>query len=234
MQLPLPQIQGTLLRRYKRFLADIRLDSGEEVTAHLPNSGSMRSCQKEGWRAVLSEHHGKKRKLPYTLELLHNGTCWICVNTHHANRVVREALEMKHIPELACYDTIRSEVPYGNKSRVDFLLSDEEGRLCYVEVKSVSLLGEDGCYQFPDAVTIRGQKHLQDLQEVVKQGHRAVQLFVVNRSDGSAFHPANEIDPKYAQGLLDAQKSGVEILVYGTQISPEEIRLNSPIPYRLN
>lgn len=221
-------IFGTLIKRYKRFLADIRLDDGFLVTAHCPNSGSMRMCADPGWRTALSRSDNPKRKLPYTWELVNNGECWICVNTQIPNVVAAEAIAAGTIPELAGYDNLRREVRYGENSRIDILL-ENEGEKCFVEVKNVTLLGDDNAYCFPDAVTARGLKHLRELSREVEAGNRAVMLYIINRSDGSGFRPACEIDPVYARGLRAAAAAGVEILAYKTRISPAEVIVDEAV-----
>lgn len=221
-----PLIPGRLIQRYKRFLADVELANGEVITAHCPNPGSMKSCQAPGWEVRLSYNPSPKRKLAYTLEMVHNGEVWIGVNTHRSNALVKEALEAKTIGELAEYTQIQPEVKYGAKSRVDFLLNQAGLPDCYLEVKQVSLrLGDD--LAFPDAVSERARKHLGDLLAMQAQGHRAVLLFVLSRGDGQHFRAAHEIDPAYAQALETAQEQGLEVLVYRAAVSPEGVRIDS-------
>lgn len=210
-------IPGKLIKRYKRFLADVELADGTVVTAHCPNSGRMTLCQGPGWDVLLSPANTPKRKLQYTWELVHNGQCWICVNTQRANEVAFEAVSNNKIIELSTYELIEREKKYGRNSRIDLLLS-KPNELCYVEVKSVTLTN-NGKFTFPDAPTARGRKHLEELMEMKKLGHRAVMLFIVMRSDGKGFEAAAHIDPEYAQMLKEAKKAGVEILVYGTEIN---------------
>lgn len=227
-----PLRAGCLLRRYRRFLADIALENGEIITAHCPNPGSMKTCLGPGWPVRVSYHTDPRRKLAYTLEMIHNGQCWIGVNTLRTNAVVAEALALQQIPELAEYSDIRPEVPYGDKSRIDFLLSGPGLPDCYLEVKHVSLLlGQE--YAFPDAVTLRGRKHLQELLQIQQQGARAVQIFVVQRSDGVCFRAAHEIDPDYAQTLCAAKQAGLEVLVYGVTVTPTGLKLGAAIPFSL-
>lgn len=214
-------IPGKLIKRYKRFLADVELENGEIVTAHCANSGRMTECQGENWPVLLSPQNKPERKLKFTWELVHNGQCWICVNTQHANEVAFEAIKNGFIPELAGYDTFEREKKYGKNSRIDILLSKADEK-CYVEVKSVTLTHE-GCYSFPDAPTERGRKHLDELIEMKKEGHRAVMLFKLMRSDSNGFRTAEHIDPLYTEKLISAKEKGVEILVYGTEITPEKI-----------
>jgi sugar fermentation stimulation protein A len=220
-----PLQQGTLLQRYKRFLADIELPDGQQITAHCPNPGAMTGCAEAGWRVGLSLSNNPRRKLPYTLEMVHNGQSWIGVNTQRANELVAEALSSDRIAELTGYPRMQREVPYAGRSRVDFLLSGAAGPDCYLEVKSVTLL-QNGINQFPDAVTQRGRKHLEDLQAIRQQGLRAVLLFVVQREDGQGFAAASEIDPAYARALDTARQAGVEALVYQAQVSPSRWQLS--------
>ncbi len=223
-----PPVQfGTLIKRYKRFLADITLDDGTVITAHCPNTGRMTTCAEPGWRVALSDSQNPKRKHRYTWELVHNGACWICVNTGRANTMAFEAVSNGIIPELAGYDEVLREQPFGN-SRFDLLLRNES-QLCYVEVKNVTLLADDGCYTFPDAVTERGRKHLLELIDVVKAGHRAAMLYVVPRSDGNGFRAAHEIDPAYAKALDVAVSAGVEVYAWQAEVSPQACDLAIPI-----
>ncbi len=228
MQLP-PVIFGTLIKRYKRFLADVELEDGTVITAHCPNTGRMTTCAEPGWRVALSDSQNPKRKYRYTWELVHNGNGWICVNTGRANEMAFEAVSSGKIPELAGYAEVLREQTFGN-SRFDLLLRNG-GELCYVEVKNVTLLAEDGCYAFPDAVTERGRKHLLELVDVVKAGHRAAMLYVIPRSDGTAFRAAHEIDPAYAGALTVAGTQGVEIYAWRANTSPQTIRLTEPVPF---
>ena len=226
-------IPGILLKRYKRFMADIKLDDGNFVTAHCPNSGSMKTCKEPGWKVLLSESTNPKRKLKYTWELVHNGKCWIGINTHLANRLTVEAIQKGWIPELNGYTKLETEKKYGQNSRIDILLSSEQ-QTCYVEVKNVTLVEDDGYYMFPDSVTSRGLKHLHELAEMVRQGHRAVMLYAIQRSDGNEFRPATHIDPEYAKALKEVQNQGVEILAYRADINPESIELKHPQEYILD
>lgn len=226
MNLP-PTIRGTLIKRYKRFLADVELEDGSVITVHCPNTGRMTTCAEPGWRVALSDSNNPKRKYRYTWELVHNGTCWICVNTGRANQIAFEAVSKGWIPDLAGYDEVIREQKFGN-SRFDLLLKTDD-ELCYVEVKSVTLLAADGCYAFPDAVTERGQKHLNELIDVVNAGHRAAMLYVILRSDGTTFRAAHEIDPEYSLALKKARSAGVEVYASNADVSPSEIRLLEPV-----
>tara|TARA_Y100000589_G_scaffold89168_1_gene83631 strand:+ start:1052 stop:1765 length:714 start_codon:yes stop_codon:yes gene_type:complete len=213
---------GTLVKRYKRFLADVILDNGTELTVHCPNSGSMAGCAEPGYRVVVSDSQNPKRKLQFTLEWVHNKTCWIGVNTHRTNDLVAEAVKLQQIKELVGYDALRREVKYGveGRSRIDILLEDSEKGLCYVEVKNVSLVSDSGYYQFPDAITARGLKHINELLHMKRKGHRVVLFFVINRSDAKIFEPAWDIDEKYSEALVGAYEQGLEVLAYQVGIEP--------------
>lgn len=215
-----PLIQGVLIQRYKRFLADVTLNDGQVITAHCPNPGAMTGCAESGWKVGLSYSADPKRKLPYTLEMVNNGQTWIGVNTHRANQLVAEALQEHKIPELSGYEQIRAEVKYGDKSRIDFLLSTgtDKAKLTYVEVKSVTLKqGETAL--FPDSVTARGKKHLEELIKIKQSGNRAVMLFVIQREDIKSFQVAAKIDPAYANALQAAKQAEVEVLIYQSQLN---------------
>lgn len=231
-----PALQyGRLIRRYKRFLADIETDSGELLTIHCPNTGSMLNCMVEGGGVWFSRSNDPKRKLPGTWELAETPQGrWACVNTARANPLVEEALREGVISELAGFTTLKREVPYGEEnSRIDFRLEYPSGP-AYVEVKSVTL-GFDGTAvaAFPDAKTQRGAKHLRELASLARQGIRAVQLYCVNLSDIDAVRPAAEIDPAYAAALVEAKAAGVEVLAYGAVVTPTEIRLTRRLAVQL-
>lgn len=229
MQFNPPLVFGTLIKRYKRFLADVELEDGSVITAHCPNTGRMTTCAEPGWKVALSDSQNPKRKYRFTWELVHNGSCWICVNTGRANEMAFEAVSDGVIPELSGYREILREQKFGN-SRFDLLLKNEND-FCYVEVKNVTLRTEDGNYAFPDAVTARGTKHLNELIEVVNASHRAAMLFVIARSDGNVFRAAHEIDPKYAAALEAAVSAGVEIHAWSVLVRTDEIRLNQSVPF---
>lgn len=222
MLLP-PLIAGTLVKRYKRFLADVILEDGSAITVHCPNSGSMKGCATPGSRIYLSRSANATRKYPYTWELVESDGCWAGINTGLPNRLTHEAIADGTVTELQGYDSIRPEVPYGEHSRIDLLL-EGAGRRCYVEVKNVTMV-ENGRALFPDAVTTRGQKHLNELMRVVREGDRGVIFFTVQRSDGTAVAPADRIDPEYGRLLRLAMASGVEALAYRALVTPQEIRL---------
>lgn len=223
--------KGKLIKRYKRFLADIILDNGEEITAHVPNSGAMTSCIEENCSVWVTHHDNPKRKLKYTLELTKMGENLICTNTGVANKIAIEAIENKTIKELQGYDTLKPEQKYGQNSRIDILLSNEnDDKKCYVEIKSVSLK-LDNTLAFPDAVTTRGTKHLNELIDMVKEGHRAVMLYIIQRTDNLGFEIAKQIDPKYFEAFENARKLGVEVLVYQSNINLDEINVSKKIDY---
>ena len=226
-------IPGTLIKRYKRFMADVKLDDGSIVTAHCPNSGSMKTCNQTGWNVLLSKSNNPNRKLKYTWELVHNEKCWIGINTHLANKLAVEAIQNGWIPELSGYTKLETEKKYGQNSRIDILLTSSK-QTCYVEVKNVTLVEDDGFYTFPDSVTSRGLKHLHELAEMVRQGHRTVMLYAIQRSDGTLFKPARHIDPDYAKALKEVNNQGVEILAYRADINPDAITLKHPLEYTLD
>ena len=219
-------IHGKLIKRYKRFLADIILDDGSEITAHVPNSGAMTSCIEQNCDVWVTFHDDPKRKLKYTLELTKIDENLICTNTNIANKIAVEAINNGVIKELKGYDSLKTEQKYGQNSRIDILLENEDKK-CFVEVKSVSLRLSDDFLAFPDAVTSRGTKHLKELEEMVKQGHRAVMLYVIQRTDDLPFKLACQIDKKYCEAFNEVTKNGVEVLVYQSSINYEEIFISN-------
>jgi sugar fermentation stimulation protein A len=225
-------IQGTLIKRYKRFLADVQLADGTIVIAHCPNTGAMTGCAEPGWKVWLSESNNPKRKLLYTWEVvLTDQHHWIGINTHKANILVKEAIQENKVAELVGYKTLQPEVKFGEEnSRIDFLLTDPEKVDCYVEVKSVTLLDDNVGY-FPDAKTLRGQKHLRELSIIANQGKRAVLVFCVQHSGIKSVQVAKHIDPDYAKELKQAMLSGVQILCYGCKINSEKIYINQSLPF---
>ncbi|HIK29211.1 MAG: DNA/RNA nuclease SfsA [Oscillatoriaceae bacterium SKW80] len=220
---------GILIKRYKRFLADIKLDTGEQITAHCPNPGQMRGLSAPGSRVLVSRSQNVKRKLRYSLELVavqNSEKTWVGVNTNLPNQVIKLALQQRIFPELGEYEQIISEVTYGQnqKSRVDFLLSRSQGKSpIYLEVKNVTW-AEGKTALFPDAVTVRGQQHLLDMMAVVRKGARAVTLFFISRSDCDQFVPGDNADPVYGKLLRSAVKQGVEILPCRFEMTPLGIR----------
>lgn len=218
-------IQATIQKRYKRFLADVTIsDSGEQLTAHVPNTGAMTNCWAPDWPALLSKSDNPKRKLPYTLEMTHNGKSFIGVNTSLTNKIAKEAIETGIITELNDYGEIKAEQKYGD-SRLDFKLSGHKKFAdTFVEVKNVTL-NDNSTAIFPDAVTTRGQKHLQELIKIKNEGYRAVMLYIIAREDINKFSPARNIDPEYSRLLQKAFKNGVEILAYQCKLNQNEIKV---------
>lgn len=227
MYLPSPQFTGILLRRYKRFLADIRLDSGEEITAHTPNTGSMLQCAIPGYPVIVSCSDNKSRKYPYTLELIEVNNHWVDTNTQRANRVVEEGLRQGSVSNLQGY-SVQPEYRFG-ASRIDFFLEKEESKVL-IEVKNVTLCCEPTIACFPDAVTVRGQKHLRELMAAVKQGYRGIILFLVQRGEAQSFTPADQIDSEYGRLLREAVNCGVEAIAVQTAVTPESVRLAREFP----
>ena len=227
MRFASPLVRGILIRRYQRFLAEVRLDDGRLITAHCPNSGSMKGCNVPGREVLLSAADNPKRKTRYTWELIHLPSTWVGINTLTANRLLAEAAKDKGIPELGPFDKLLSEVKLGN-SRIDFCLYRGEVAL-FVEVKNVTLV-ENGTAYFPDAPTARGRKHLQELIDAIDRGHRSAMFYVVQREDANRFSAAAHIDPAYAQTLRRAHEAGVNIVAYRARVSPQEIYLDTPLP----
>ncbi|WP_220668126.1 DNA/RNA nuclease SfsA [Raoultella ornithinolytica] len=230
MQFNPPLQSAILIKRYKRFLADVVTPDGRELTLHCPNTGAMTGCATPGDTVWYSTSDNPKRKYAHTWELTQTQRgAIICVNTLRANILAKEAILAGNIVELSGYNTLKSEVKYGEeKSRIDIMLQAEERQNCYIEVKSVTLAENDSGY-FPDAVTERGQKHLRELMSVAAAGDRAVILFAVLHPAIDRFSPAHHIDARYAQLLIEAQTKGVEILVYKAELSTEMMTLNKPI-----
>lgn len=230
MKFETPLVRATLLKRYKRFLADVQLEDGSVVTAHCPNPGSMMGMKDEGAVVWLEPNDDPKRKLSYSWKLIEVGTGLVVVDTGLANKVVAEALSAGQVPDLAAYSDVRAEVKYGENSRIDFLLTGAGLPDCYVEVKSVTLSRSVGLAEFPDSVTARGAKHLGELSNMVKVGHRAVMLYLVQRSDCNRFGLASGIDPKYATMAEDARAVGVEMLCFATEPSPQGVYFMEKLP----
>lgn len=227
MKLPSPLFEGVLLKRYKRFFTDIELADGGVVTAHTPNTGSMKQCAVPGHKVLISKTDNPKRKLKYTLELIRVGDYWVDTHTQRTNRLVEEALRGGWIEGLSDY-TVHPEHKFG-ASRIDFLLENGAEKVL-IEVKNVTLIEDESTACFPDAVTSRGQKHLRELLEAKQQGYRAVIFFLVQRGEATEFSPADDIDPEYGRLLREAVAGGVEALAYKTQPTPEENRVGEAIP----
>lgn len=229
MQLP-PLIKATLIKRYKRFLADVILANDNKITVYCPNTGAMTGCAESGDSVWLSHSDNPQRKYPYTWELVQTAAGeMVCIHSAKANDLAREAIEQGVIKELQGYDSIRSEVKYGDeKSRIDFMLAQGQQH-CFVEVKSVTLSMPGGLGVFPDAVSERGRKHLRELISVVRDGHRAVLLFCVLHSGIDVVAPADSIDPAYAKTFRQALAAGVEVLAYRAEFTPQAMCLNQPL-----
>lgn len=239
MQFEKPVYQGTIQKRYKRFLADITLDNGEEITAHTANTGSMKTCWEPGWKVLVTYHDDPKRKLKYSLEMTHNGKSWIGVNTSLPNKLSAQAIRDGKIKELDGYDFLKPEFKVG-QSRIDILLYNAEKERpsaatekCFVEIKNVTLKGETGLAEFPDSVSERGQKHLRELTQLVKEGHRACMLYIVQREDVDTFAPAESIDPTYAKLLREAADTGVEVLAYQCSLNEKGVEISKKLKIKL-
>lgn len=224
---------GRLVRRYKRFLADVRLSDGSVVVAHCPNPGSMQRCAPDDARVWLSRSDNPKRKLPYTWELVEAHGAMVCVNTRHANDVVADALTAGVVRELRGFDELQREVVCGERSRIDFVLHQGAERT-YVEVKSVTLGRGDRVSAFPDSVTARGTRHLRELMAMVDQGHRAMMLFCCARADTRVVCPADDIDPVYGATLREAAAAGVELLAYRCDVTTRGMWLRERVPIDLS
>ncbi|MEL7489456.1 MAG: DNA/RNA nuclease SfsA [Pseudomonadota bacterium] len=231
MQFPSTLQTGRLVKRYKRFLADIVLDTGEAVTAHCANPGSMMGVAPPDAPVWVSKSESKTRKLPYSWELVEVDGGLVAINTNNPNKIGAEAIENGAISELGGYGSLRREVKYGEKSRIDILLEDgEDERPCYVEIKNVHLMRTAGLAEFPDSVTSRGAKHLSELAAMVAEGARAVMLYIVQRSDCEALSPAADLDPTYARALHAAVGAGVETLCYDCDVTTSGVRLRRALP----
>ena len=235
MRFPTPLIRGRLVRRYKRFLADIALADDTVVTAHCPNPGAMLGLDAPGLEAWLSPATNPARKLPFTLELVRVDGGLVGINTGHPNRLVEEAVRTGRIAELRGYGQLRREVRYGTNSRIDLLLEDENGRPpCYVEVKNVHLRRRDGPHpsaaEFPDCVTARGAKHLAEMGRMVAAGARAIMVFIVQRGDCNHFRVAGDLDPTYLKAMQVAVAAGVEVACYACRVAEDGIEVDGPLP----
>ena len=234
MRLSTPLVKGRLVKRYKRFLADVILDGGETVTAHCANPGSMLGVTEPGMTVWLSRSDNPKRKLKYSWELveadLGQGPVLVGINTAHPNKLVEEAILADRIAELAGYGTLRREVRYGTNSRIDILLEDADRPPCYVEVKNVHMIRDAGLAEFPDSVTARGAKHLAELADMVSEGARAVMVFLVQRADADRMGLARDIDPAYGAAFDAARTANVEALCYGCHVAPDAIAVRNALP----
>lgn len=230
MRFPTPLVPGTLIRRYKRFLADVLLDDGQQVVAHCPNTGAMTGLDTPGFRVWLEPNDDPRKKLSYGWRLseLPNDH-WVGIDAMVPNRVMAEALTAGQVAQLAGYSTVRPEVKYGQSSRVDFLLGEPGLPDAYVEIKNVHLSRQPGLAEFPDATTARGAKHLVELSDMVAAGHRAVMLYLVQRTDCTRFRLADDVDQKYADAFQMAMQAGVEVLCYDTRIDVGGVDFGKPL-----
>ena len=230
-------MSGVLVQRYKRFLADVRLSNGEQITIHCPNTGSMRNCQNPGSKIWFTASANKNRKYAHTWQLVEvESNVLVGINTGLANRLVLEAIQKKAVANLHGYSTARTEVSYGSEnSRIDILLESAGLKDCFIEVKNVSLGASTGEGFFPDSVTVRGQKHLKELMSVKESGARAVLFFCVQHSRVESVAPAHEIDPVYAELLIKAMNCGVEVMAYRTEVDlvSSTIWLDRELPVRI-
>ena len=234
MRFQTPLVPARLLRRYKRFLADVLLEDGQEVTVHCPNPGSMMGLCEPGTRVLVEPNSDSRKKLKYAWRLvLHENGHTIGIDTGAANTIVKETLVERKIALFETYEILRAEVKYGTNSRVDFLLTEQGQKDIYLEVKSVTLVRQDGVAEFPDSVTERGLKHLQELASVVEMGHRGALLFLIQRNDCHVCKIARDIDPAYAKGVEYALSRGVEILCMASHLSKDGIDIDKPVPFRL-
>lgn len=231
MLFPRPMRHGILLRRYKRFLADVVFDDGTETTVHVPNPGAMLGLSMPGLGVWCSDSLSATRKLPLTLELVEADGGLVGVNTQNPNRIVAEALRTGAIPELTGYGSVRPEVKYGESSRIDVLLEDANRSPCWLEVKNCHLLRTPGLAEFPDCIAARSAKHLGELEAMVARGDRAVQLFVIQRTDADRFDTAGDIDKVYHVALRHAFRAGVEVLCYACRVEPDGVTLAERIPW---
>ena len=232
MEFATPLIPARLIRRYKRFLADVRLEDGREVTAHCANPGSMMGLAEPETKVWLEPNDDPKKKLKFGWRLVdHENGHFTGVDTSLPNRALKAALLAHEVPQLPAYDLVRPEVKYGENSRIDFLLSGD-GPDTYLEVKSVTLRRQAGLAEFPDSVTARGTKHLRELSQMVDQGHRAIMFYLVQRTDSTAMTLAKDIDPAYAAAFQQAIAAGVLVRVQACKIDPTGVHLGDPIPFQ--
>jgi sugar fermentation stimulation protein A len=230
MKFPTPLLRGRLVKRYKRFLADVVLDTGETVTTTCPNTGSMMGLLGEGSPVWLSTNDSPTRRYRHTWELVESqfGTEkeLVGINTNHPNKLVTEAIELGSIKELKGYASLRREVKYGRNSRIDILLEAPGKAACYVEIKNVHMMRVAGLAEFPDSVTERGAKHLAEMSDMVAAGHRAVMLYLIQMSSPTSFSLARDVDAAYGAAFDQARAAGVEAVAYCCHLSPEEIRVD--------
>lgn len=232
MFFPEPLVRGYLVKRYKRFLADIELEDGGLITAHCPNTGAMQGLTNPGTPVWVSHSSNPSRKLAHTWQMAEVEGTFVGMNTANPNPLVEEAIRSNVISELQGYQSLRREVSYGKNSRIDFLLENPSEPFTYVEVKNVHMK-RGKVAAFPSSVTTRGTKHMQELSEMVRQGHKAYVVYVVQRNDCEGFQIATDIDPDYGQETLNAIENGVMPLVYACEVSPEGIRITNPLNFIL-
>jgi sugar fermentation stimulation protein A len=236
MRFPTPLTEAVLIQRYKRFLADVRLPNGDEITVHCPNPGAMLGLNQPGNRVWISDSGNPKRKLRHTLEIMEvpspttNAAVLVGINTNLPNKLAEEAILAGQIETLTGYSNLRREVKYGENSRIDILLEEDGRPPCYVEIKNVHLVREAGLHEFPDCKTARGAKHLHEMANMVRAGARAVMLYVVQREDGDRLSFAEDLDPNYAEAFQDAAKAGVEAIAIRCDISTQDITARHIIP----
>ena len=234
MKFHAPLIKGQLIKRYKRFMADVRLENGGVVTAHCANSGSMLSVNEPGAEVWLSPAENPDRKLKFTWEMIRIKRSLVGINTQHPNTLVAEVIAAGKVPSLMGFESLRREVKYGENSRIDILLQMANGQHCYVEVKNVTMrrdLTKGAPAEFPDGVTARGAKHLVELSNMVKEGHRAVMFYLLQRCDADTMTIARDIDPNYGEYLDKARKVGVEVIAFNCRLSPKAITVSKPVEF---
>ncbi len=234
MKFQTPLIKATLIKRYKRFLADVLLEDGAQVTAHCANSGSMMSVNLPGAEVWVSPANNPNRKLKYTWEMIRVNRSLVGINTQHPNTIVAEAISAGNIPTLSSFKNIRREVKYGKNSRIDLLLEMQDGQQCYVEVKNVTMRRDfikGAPAEFPDGITARGAKHLVELSDMVMQGHRAVMFYLVQRSDVDSMTIARDIDAAYADALDKAKKIGVEVVAFNCKVTTKAINVSRSVEF---
>jgi len=222
-------LQGTLIKRYKRFFADIKYQN-RTIIAHCPNSGSMLGLLNKGNKVWFSESNNPKRKLKYTLQIIEIGSKLVGINTHLSNKIILESLKAKKIQTLSKFTKIQPEKKFSRNTRFDFLISNNKDK-CFLEVKNVTLVREKDIAEFPDAITSRGTKHLNELVKAKKKGYKSYLLFLIQREDCKFFKIAKDIDVNYQNAFNLALKNGVKILCYDCKLSNEEIRINNQIFY---
>jgi sugar fermentation stimulation protein A len=236
MQFPSPLLRGTLIQRYKRFLADIRLDNGEAITATCPNTGSMMGLTTPGTPVWVSTSDSPTRKYKHTWEMLEvdlgKGPSLVGINTNHPNALVSEAILAKRVAALKGYDSLRREVKYGTNSRIDILLESAGKPPAYVEIKNVHMMRQAGLAEFPDSVTERGLKHLVELGHMVQAGHRAMMIFLIQRNDATRLSFARDVDPSYVEGFAAARALGVEAIALKCALTHDGIRVEKPVPIK--